>query len=493
MEKTYDLTPEQQAIVDWVQNGSGSAVVRARAGTGKTFTLERIVEVLPNVDPRDIVLCGFNRSIVKELKHRIKRDCWIATIHSLGLNLWRKQHRSVAVNQYKVRDIVRAMNNKMYEDMEAPIERLVSIAKQAGVGFMTGVENRSAWYNLADHHAINDVPAEYGLDGLVDCSINIMKRSINMDEREIDFDDMIVAPLIHKARIWPKKWVLVDEAQDLSPARRALIQALAGEKGRMIFVGDDRQAIYGFTGADVTSIEKIVENTGAVVLPLTTTFRCGKTIVEKAQALVPDINAWEGSPDGKVFYGEDMPEPGRGDAVIARRNAVVVSMAYTFLAGGTACRVEGREIGTGLKKLATKWKTIRTVEHLLEKLNDYEQREVSKWLARDKATKAEMVKDQIECVRIIARKVQLDADDPETVTVVDVTNEIDRMFGEDVTDVLVLLTAHKSKGREWDRVWIVGYDEIENCFWDRQPWEKQQSLNLAYVALTRAKLELYIS
>jgi superfamily I DNA/RNA helicase len=86
---------------------------------------------------------------------------------------------------------------------------------------------------------------------------------------------------------------MVDEAQDLSPLRQMFAYAMAGPRGRLVFVGDDRQAIYGFSGADTDSLTKIEQHLQAKRLYLTSTFRCGKAIVAKAKELVPDYEAAE--------------------------------------------------------------------------------------------------------------------------------------------------------------------------------------------------------
>ncbi len=74
------------------------------------------------------------------------------------------------------------------------------------------------------------------------------------DRGEVDFDDMLAeatAGLEAGALAPPWRHVLVDELQDASPARIALVAALvaAAPGARFVGVGDDWQAIYGFAGA----------------------------------------------------------------------------------------------------------------------------------------------------------------------------------------------------------------------------------------------------
>jgi superfamily I DNA/RNA helicase len=500
------LTPQQQAIVEWCENGSGHAVVIARAGTGKTFVLKQCITALQNQGVGDMVVCAYNRAIADEIKDDIVNELGITdwkvaeanTVHSFALRAWRKVSKDVKIDGNKVVQIVRdEADNFSNEDIGFPryvlkdlsdgIVKAVSLAKNACIGINTGIDDRSKWYDLIDHYAIHE-SEEYPVETLVDCCIFVLKRSIEMNRDMIDFDDMIYAPLYHRAKIWPKRFVMVDEAQDLSPLRQLFAYALAGKSGRLVFVGDDRQAIYGFSGADTDSLAKIEQHLQAKRLYLTSTFRCGKAIVEKAKELVPDYEAAESNHQGRVISPEYWPEDmGPGDAVISRKNADLISLAYKrFLSKGIGCKVEGRDIGNGLKRLAKRWKRVKTIAALYQQLDAHLDRETTKWLARDKPERLEAVQDQVETLQVImARCIDMDLG-----TVDDVCAEIDRMFADNVGDrgdVLTLTTAHKSKGREWDRVVLFKHGEIGSSPWDRREWQFLQSSNLMYVAITRAK------
>jgi len=65
----------------------------------------------------------------------------------------------------------------------------------------------------------------------------------------LDFDDQLYLPLLWKLRLFQNDFVFIDEAQDTNPVRRALAKLALRPGGRLIAVGDPRQAIYGFTGA----------------------------------------------------------------------------------------------------------------------------------------------------------------------------------------------------------------------------------------------------
>ncbi len=55
-----------------------------------------------------------------------------------------------------------------------------------------------------------------------------------------------------------------------------------------------------------------------------------------------------------------------------------------------------------------------------------------------------------------------------------------------------LSTIHRAKGLEEDRIFILNYNELPLNRLDQKDWEKEQELNLKYVAVTRARKELFL-
>lgn len=55
-----------------------------------------------------------------------------------------------------------------------------------------------------------------------------------------------------------------------------------------------------------------------------------------------------------------------------------------------------------------------------------------------------------------------------------------------------LSTIHRAKGLEEDRIFILNYNEFPLNRLDQKDWEKEQELNLKYVAVTRVKKELFL-
>ena len=109
-------------------------------------------------------------------------------------------------------------------------------------------------------------------------------------ERSVDFHDLIngAAELIGQGT-WesPFRYVLVDEFQDISAGRMALLKALRSPGVAYFMVGDDWQSIYRFAGSDVQLMRNSQAHLGHVEeRPLSRTFRFGKGILGPSSAFV---------------------------------------------------------------------------------------------------------------------------------------------------------------------------------------------------------------
>ena len=74
--------------------------------------------------------------------------------------------------------------------------------------------------------------------------------------------------------------------------------------------------------------------------------------------------------------------------------------------------------------------------------------------------------------------------------VADVNDFIDALFADGAKGVLTLATYHRSKGREWPRVYLWEHSLRCPSKAARQPWQLAQEGNLAYVAYTRSQQTL---
>jgi DNA helicase-4 len=112
------------------------------------------------------------------------------------------------------------------------------------------------------------------------------------DTQTIDFDDMIGNAIfyIESDRYLSNfTHILVDEFQDISATRARMIKALLAQRpeSTLFCVGDDWQAIYQFTGSDVSITKQFEQHFGiAATSVLDTTFRFNNKIGDVASSFV---------------------------------------------------------------------------------------------------------------------------------------------------------------------------------------------------------------
>lgn len=523
---TFQLNAQQHAVVDWIETGSGSLNLIARAGCGKTFTLiEGALRSIVTGNRGEVSLMAFNKAIADEIKAKIAkvgeteprfldwRRVQVGTCHSVGFSAWRRVAKDVKVEDKKVLQLIdrRALKEgrqSVYAVAAPALAKAVGLAKQSGCGFLWSRGDQHTWYELLEKHAIeDDLDGAATLEEVVRAATEVLTESANLDREVVDFDDMLLAPLLHRVRFWPKDWVLLDEAQDTNAVRRALALAILKPRtGRLIAVGDDRQAIYGFTGADDTALDLIAEQLGSRTLPLNVTYRCPKAVVREANKLVPDLTAHATAPEGVVRElrltrpGTEAPfrdvpwfedeAPAASSVVLCRNTKPLVAQAYALLRHGIGCRVEGREIGEGLVQLAQRWKRVTGLPTLADRLQDYQEKEQQRWLAKERPERAQAVEDRCQTLQEIIKQLSGEG----KTDVAQLVAFIRNLFGDsrpgERANVLTLSTIHKAKGREWPTVYLLDRAGTLPSSWARKPWQQRQEANLEYVAITRAQREL---
>ena len=495
-------SPHQQAIFDWIATGKGSAIVDAKAGSGKSTTIEKCI---PFIRPGKHVLgLAFNSSIAKEWKEvrlpRLARDnpsldlrnVSFRTFHSLGFGAILKhlnaKPNQVATDGGKCRKLLRdALGEADFEDYAQFACQLVSLAKGEGIGAIVP-DTGERWWALVRHHDLwldsEDATEERALA----IARDLLRRSNDAakNDRLIDFDDQLYLPLLWRLRLWQHDYVFIDEAQDTNPVRRAIAKLALRPGGRLVAVGDPNQAIYGFTGASHDAMDLIAREFSARTQPLSVCYRCASAIVDRARQIVPEIEPAPGAPPGRVSEltkTEAVPLLSSSDAILCRQTAPLVGLAYELVARGVGCRIAGKDIASGLVSLIKKQRA-SGIDRLLAKLAAYEDREVAKFTARGEEGRAEAVQDRVECIRVV-----IDHLDERSCTVPALIQRLESMFDDEGGSLLTLSTVHKAKGKEWATVAILS-PELMPSKWARQDWQLQQEHNLIYVAVTRAREHL---
>lgn len=493
----HTLNPQQQAVIDWARTGSGSANVNALAGTGKTSTL---AELPKHITGRSL-FCAFNKAIAEEIKGRLSPYpmCEGATLHATGLKLFRQLRRGFEIESRKVRYITRNILPYLKKPVDVVCDAVDS-AKQRGVGIpgYPHWDDSKTWEDIFDDEELADeLPVEFSLQRALETCQRVYAKSMEMCKDRvavIDFNDMLLAPLAMGGDgPWMQSydWVMVDEAQDLNETRRLLAARVLRTGGRFVAVGDKNQAIYAFAGANTNSMDLVQKRFNSIEMPLSVTYRCPTSVVKLAQTWVPDYEAGPDNGAGVIrtidhqkFWAESLSPD---DVILCRNTRPLVGIAKRLRESGIHCVVEGYS-PKGLIALAEKWGDI-TISGYRSRLREYCNSEVEKLMAKGKEEKAEQIAEKCGVMMDLCADLM---DDDGTQTLV---KHIERMFGQQnangyAPDVLHLCTVHRSKGREWGRVYLVGRNSYMPSPWAKKPEELQQEANLQYVAVTRTKEEL---
>jgi superfamily I DNA/RNA helicase len=278
----------------------------------------------------------------------------------------------------------------------------------------------------------------------------------------------------------------------------ALAYGALNAGSRLFAVGDDRQSIYGFTGALENAMQSFADlNTDTKRLTLNTSFRCPRGTEELVRHIVPAFRCHESNPDGRVRdlavdHGlqelaldlRPMPDS-QGNAILCRRNAPLLSLWYRAIGQGIRVRFKGRDLGRGLVRLV-RAQQAENIGELKERLMAWSEELCSEYLKADNSEKAETVRDQVACILIVA-----DALGAEARGVEDLVDRLEHLFedaldeGEQTgTDLLTLSTVHRAKGFEFARVGLLAPELLDD------PRHPRESENLTYVSMTRHSREL---
>lgn len=195
----------------------------------------------------------------------------------------------------------------------------------------------------------------------------------------------------------------------------------------------------------------------------------------------PTIDARPDAPVGSVThlssYGSELFPP--DVAILCRNSAPLVEFAFGLLRRNVPCNILGRDIGQGLRTLVEKFGR-GSVSDLRTQLDSHLAAETARLTRKGKKELVEALQDKVSCILLFCRN---------AVSVADILSKIDSLFVQAPTQRVTLSTIHKSKGLEWETVYLLDWHLIPSKYAERE-WELTQERNLQYVAVTRAKLNL---
>lgn len=463
----------QEDIFDYGERERGHLVVVARAGSGKTTTIKELCRRLTR---SRILVCAFNNKIRDELTLKLQglRHVQVKGMNQIGFGtMIRYRGQKLEVDRYRLRDFVRRLVPDEFKEARGDVTKLVAMCMANLAVDAEGIEQTMFAYDLR--------PTDPKLEPLYRDWAAATLAFSEVPAPTISFDEQVYLPAKFNLTTGAYDVVIVDEAQDLNACQyRIVMNAVKPNTGRVIAVGDDRQAIYAFRGADADALAKFRTDLKARVLPLSVTYRCPRAVVDLARRIVTDFEAAPGAIDGTVACVSEkdfLARVGEGDAVISRTNAALSKYCMMMLGKGRRARIIGRDLGSKLDAMLARTFT-NDVRVALEELGRYVDEESERLIAARKDDKAEELADNLEALRAISE---------DTGSVEAMRRKVAALFDDDERaadkGIIPFMTVHKAKGLEFERVWM-----FESTF----RLSSTEGENLYYVAATRAQRELYL-
>ena len=508
----FELSEYQKKIKTYfVMNPHNNMAIEALAGCGKTAT----ALMLTNLTKSSDVYIAFNKSIQMEMKEKLtnpKTKCF--TMHGLALSVMNYNlgliHKKCVLDNYKIFKYVEDLFKSEYKNKKNNTLEMKTFLQ----------ENYSTVYNLIRLKCIeiNADNIEYMLNdmGLFQAVNNCFAPSIgeivdwlekidsmslrDFEEKNIcDFTDMLYITL---NKLQNKEWqipywmlytnIYADEAQDLSQIQLRLLKYFKRTGGRYVFIYDQNQAIYGFAGADCKSYEKIHKIfTPIEKFKLPINYRCGSKILDYTNSkfhvgILPRPNANEGAVH-TILESQISEYIKPNDFMIGRTNQQLISIGLSLVKENIRIYLEDKEIVTTLVKYiqSLKMTTVDEIKiYCMDLIEAYGQMN-----AMERAQyKYETVENAIMSLSLInnfQNFSQSKATNKLIAYIEDIINTTNP------TDCVRIMSIHKSKGLESDNVFVLN---------EAEPFVKlarskdmiQQEKNLSYVAITRAKNNLYL-
>ncbi|MGF1698781.1 DNA helicase IV [Photobacterium makurazakiensis] len=309
-------------------------LVLAGAGTGKTSVLvARAGYLIANqiAQPQDVLMLAFGRKAAEEMSERlaakVNDQIKVATFHSLGTQIIKAVEGSmpsvspVALDDKAKTEWISAMLTEQWEnaasakrwqkhltqwripgfkadnsmEKQARSEQLISwVWRHIELIGQRGA-NKSQLSESIEKHSQDNAKARMKSElALLWPCYRAYEQHLKAS-KHIDFNSMIqrATEYVIDGKFSPSwQFIMVDEYQDISPHRLALIEALCNSKIQsnkptLFAVGDDWQAIYRFAGADVNLTTGFESRFGAChITELGTTYRFNSMIGEVANTFI---------------------------------------------------------------------------------------------------------------------------------------------------------------------------------------------------------------
>jgi DNA helicase II / ATP-dependent DNA helicase PcrA len=299
---TVRLTLTQQEVVN---HGDGALLVVAGPGSGKTRVLtERVRRLL--TDPTQhfrVLALTFTNKAANEMRHRLAdvpdviKRVFVGTLHSFCMEVLANRGKPIGIDGLP----------NIFESFEDRRQVLANFVRSEPSVFKLLRE-------AGDSKSQQKMLSRW-LERISELKNSLVVPSMieNEDERllyegydaqlrasaAIDYDDLLVLsyrlfeerPKIADFYQRQYRYICIDEAQDLNEAQYRLLKSLCGANFRnVMMVGDPKQAIYVFNGADPKYLDKFEQDFTAKRIILAENFRCSRAVVAAARRLDPSYS-----------------------------------------------------------------------------------------------------------------------------------------------------------------------------------------------------------
>lgn len=511
---------EFNAVFDFITNGKGNGAINAVAGGGKTTAIvESAIRYTEVNKGKRVLFIAYNASIKEEGASRLAGyPIDVMTCHGLGYSALRTP--GALGNLNSVQFDVQGSNGEYmqllasneignekekYDEREALLD-LVSKCKTCLVDTEEGALELMVRFGITTSYSSKEfVKKAIKIVNFTKthCGTTVVagKGGKNYKKVVITFDDQVWLPIVKNLPTNQYDAVFIDEAQDLSAARRALIKKALKKNGRVFLVGDVHQSCYGFAGADIDSLPMMIDEFDCQEFNLSCTWRCPQSVVNEASNFNPNIIAAAGAKDGTVDTMEAndlINNINCGSVLLSRTNAPLIRAFFQLARRKVPVKFIGKDYGAMLAHRIKGWQFKHdnavaaghtygefTAITMLEKNDD--------WLAQMKKMrttdeKKGQVTDRMkdEHATIIALTDGLDSKLDSAESIKEILKRCYSFSPEEAKDdkntdkFVTLSSVHRFKGLERDKVFVLtdtfdaGSENIEES-------------NLMYIAITRSK------
>lgn len=289
------LNPRQDEAVKFV---SGPCLVLAGAGSGKTRVITNKMAYLVQqcgYKARHIAAVTFTNKAAREMKERVgqtlgkaeSRGLMVSTFHSLGLNIIRREYKSLGLKAgfslFDDQDQLALLKELTEEQLDGDKDLLRQL--------LSCISN---WKNdmLTPYQAVELAQSEQ--DHVFALCFDMYQKQMKA-YNALDFDDLIAMPVLllrtnqEVRERWQSRirYLLVDEYQDTNTSQYELVRLIVGERGRLTVVGDDDQSIYSWRGAKPQNLVLLSQDYPSLkVIKLEQNYRSTSRILRCANILI---------------------------------------------------------------------------------------------------------------------------------------------------------------------------------------------------------------